>query len=334
MYEKFYGFKEKPFNITPDSRFFYPSPKHSEALDRLYYAITERRGFVVITGEIGAGKTTVCRTLLNKLDSKTNVAMITNTNLNAKELIIAILEDLQIPYKPATKVKLIHQLNDYLLTQLNQDNNIVLIIDEAQNLKPMVLEEIRMLSNLETEKEKLIQIILLGQPQLRDKLRMRNLEQFKQRIAIHYHLSFLNFQETIGYIKHRINVASLNGQRELFTPTALEVIYAFSQGIPRIINLVCDHALLSGFVDEKETIDKETVEDGIKEIHMIDALAAFVPENFPHCCSECQVFQTCPTKWIRGEKKEEYICCPKCTQFAECRAHTVNVTKTKEKNDG
>ena len=318
MYKKFYSFKEKPFNITPDSRFFYPSQKHTEALDRLLYAVAERRGFVVITGEIGAGKTTVCRTLLNKLDSNTNVAMITNTNLNAKELIVAILEDLQIPYKPGTKVKLINQLNDYLISQLENDINIVLIVDEAQNLRPMVLEEIRMLSNLETEKEKLIQIILLGQPQLKEKLRMKGLEQFKQRIAIHYHLSFLSLEETVGYVRHRINVASLNGQRNIFTNDALKTIYLLSKGVPRIINLICDHALLSGFVDEKQTVGKDIVEGAIKEIHMFDTIDMAGIENALQCCSKCHDYNTCPTKWVRGERGEEQLCCSKCKSYLKC----------------
>jgi len=327
MYEKFYNFKEKPFNITPDSRFFYPSQKHTEALDRLLYAVIERRGFVVITGEIGAGKTTICRTLLNKLDSSTNVAMITNTNLNAKELIIAILEDLQVPYKPGTKVKLINQLNDYLIEQLNKDNNIVLIVDEAQNLRPMVLEEIRMLSNLETEKEKLIQIILLGQPQLKEKLRMKGLEQFKQRIAIHYHLSFLSLEETKGYVNHRINVASINGKRNVFTNDALETIYSLSRGIPRIINLICDHALLSGFVDEKEKVTRGIVEASTREIHMFDnnsGLAAM--SDSLHCCNKCQEYFICPTKWVRGERGEEQICCPQCRNYKKCHKKPVQKT--------
>jgi len=319
MYEKFYGFKEKPFNITPDSRFFYPSPKHSEALDRLYYAITERRGFVVITGEIGAGKTTVCRALLNKLDDKTNVAMITNTNLNAKELIIAILEDLQIPYTPGTKVKLLCQLNDYLLTKLNEDINIVLIIDEAQNLKPMVLEEIRMLSNLETETEKLIQIILLGQPELRQRLRLKSLEQFKQRIAIHYHLDFLNSEETANYIQHRISVAAQNGPKNIFTNEALKSIYTYSRGVPRLINLICDHALLSGFVEEKNIIGVDIIDEVIKEIHMFDDSRPTNIVNGLHCCPQCQQYNTCKIKWFRGEREEEQLCCSQCHLYISCQ---------------
>ncbi|MCX6743256.1 MAG: AAA family ATPase [Candidatus Parcubacteria bacterium] len=192
MYEKFYGFSEKPFNTTPDSKFFFPSAKHTEALNSLIYALNERKGFVVITGEIGAGKTTVYRTMLNKLDLNTRVAVITNTHLTPKELIAETLDEFEIEYKGGTKQKLLSQLNNYLIGQLASDMNVVLIIDEAQNLPPKVLEEVRMLSNLETEKEKLIQIVLIGQPQLRAKLENANLEQFKQRIAVYYHIYPLN----------------------------------------------------------------------------------------------------------------------------------------------
>ncbi|HPT39810.1 MAG TPA: AAA family ATPase, partial [Candidatus Omnitrophota bacterium] len=192
MYEKFYGFTEKPFNTTPDSKFFFPSAKHAEALNSLVYAIDERKGFVVITGEIGAGKTTVTRTLLNRLNVDTRVALITNTHLTCKELIVNILEEFEVDFQPGSKQRLISQLNDYLIKQLAANINMVLIIDEAQNLPTKVLEEVRMLSNLETEKDKLIQIILVGQPQLKTKLEHAKLEQFKQRIAVFYHLNSLN----------------------------------------------------------------------------------------------------------------------------------------------
>ena len=159
MYEKFYGFTEKPFNLTPDSSFFYPSAKHEEALNRLLVSISQRNGFAVVTGEIGSGKTTVCRTLLNKLDPLTKVALVLNTHLSKKELLTTILEDLGIEYKSTSKTHLLAALNRFLIEQAAKEINVVLIIDEAQNLTPSVMEEIRMLSNLETDKEKLIQII-------------------------------------------------------------------------------------------------------------------------------------------------------------------------------
>ena len=264
MYEKFYQFTEKPFNITPDSKFFFPSAIHEEALNSLLYAINERRGFVVVTGEIGAGKTTIIRTLLNKLSFNTKVVTITNTHLTCKELVAEILDDLEVPYQPGTKQKLLSQLNKYLIEQLRQDVNVVLIIDEAQNLTPTVLEEVRMLSNLETEKEKLIQIILVGQPQLKVKLESEKLAQFKQRISVYYHLAFLSQEETRQYISHRLKLVSQNGI-DIFTPEAVNLIYGYSQGTPRLINLVCDSALLSGFAYEKKSIDEKIVSEVIEE---------------------------------------------------------------------
>ncbi|MBU1090714.1 MAG: AAA family ATPase [Candidatus Omnitrophica bacterium] len=265
MYENFYGFSEKPFNVTPDSKFFFPSAKHTEALNSLIYAINERRGFVVITGEIGAGKTTICRTLLTRLELNTKVALITNTHLTPKELISEILDEFEIEYRGGTKQKLLSKLNQWLVRQLVEDINVVLIIDEAQNLSPKVLEEVRMLSNLETEKEKLIQIILLGQPQLRHKLENIRLEQFRQRIAVYYHLNALENVETKDYISHRLKLAGSNGGVEIFEPEAIDLVYAHSRGVPRVINLVCDSALLSGYVSETKKITKEMIDEVIKE---------------------------------------------------------------------
>lgn len=273
MYEKFYGLTEKPFNTTPDSKFFFPSAKHTEALSSLLYAITERRGFVVITGEIGAGKTTVTRTLLNKLDIATKVALITNTHLTPKELIVQILEELEIEYKPGGKQKLLSQLNAYLVRQLANDVNVVIIIDEAQNLAPKVLEEVRMLSNLETEKEKLVQIILIGQPQLKEKLNNPKLEQFKQRIALYYHLAPLSRQETDEYIRHRIKLAGA-GQNEVFTSDAIDMLYSHSRGVPRIINLLCDSALLSGYIYDSRQITEKIIYEVVKEREI-----TITPEN-------------------------------------------------------
>ena len=266
MYEKFYGFSERPFSTTPDSKFFFPSAKHLEALNSMRYAIEGRKGFVVITGEIGAGKTTVCRTLLNQLDMNTKVGVITNTHLTPKELLATILDEFEIEYQGGSKQKLLFLFNHFLIRQLADNMNVVLIIDEAQNLTPKVMEEVRMLSNLETEKEKLIQIILLGQPQLKKKLENADLEQFKQRISIYYHLSPLTRHETEEYIKHRLNLASADGKSpEIFTAGAMEAIYAYSKGIPRLINLTCDSALLSGYVGNTHQIDASIIKEVIKE---------------------------------------------------------------------
>ncbi len=264
MYHKFYGFKEAPFNLTPNSRFFYESSKHVEALSTLIYAIESRKGFVVITGDIGSGKTTVCRTLLNKLDARTQTALVTNTHISGKDLLCTILEDLGVEYTPGSKSHLLSQLNAYLIEQLRTDHNVVVIIDEAQNLKPAVLEEVRMLSNLETENEKLVQIIFLGQPELKKKLALPRLEQLRQRIAVFYHLTPLSEEDAKKYILHRLTIAS-GSDRKYFTDKALEMICQFSKCVPRLINQVCDSALLNGFIYEKEIIDHELMQEVIKE---------------------------------------------------------------------
>jgi len=286
MYTKFFGFKEKPFNTTPDSKFFFPSEKHTEALNSLRYAIVDRKGFVIITGEIGAGKTTICRTLINQLDASTKVALITNTHLTARELIMSILDEFEIEYNTGSKQKLISLLNNFLIKQLTLDVNVVLIIDEAQNLTPKVLEEIRMLSNLETEKEKLIQIILLGQPQLKAKLASPKLEQFKQRIAVYYHLDALTFPETRDYIYHRLKSAGLEKIKDIFQDEAIKLIYAYSKGVPRLINLTCDSALLSGYVKDTKQIDVQIINEVVKErefsfkdIHKTKDLEMQIPDS-------------------------------------------------------
>jgi len=268
MYEKFYGFKDKPFNMTPDSDFFFASSKHEEALNRLLLAISERNGFAVVTGEIGSGKTTVCRTLLNKLDSTTKVVLILNTHLSKKELLTTILEDLGVEYKSRSKTHLLSALNKYLLAQASKDINVVLLIDEAQNLTPSVLEEVRMLSNLETEKEKLVQIILVGQPELKKKLSHRDLEQFCQRIVFYYHLEALSRNETEAYIRHRLEKAGANGNGggEIFSYIAVEKIFDYSNGIPRLINLLCHNALISGLVYDSKEISGAIVNEAIQDI--------------------------------------------------------------------
>lgn len=270
VFNEFFGFRENPFNQTPDTSLFYPSVKHKTALDALLYAVSQRKGFVVITGEIGCGKTTVARMLLRKIDGRVKVALITNTHLSPKGIIHMILEDLDIPYKPGSKEKLILQLNEYLLQQMKEDRNVVFIIDEAQNLSPACLEEIRMLSNLETEKEKLIQIVLMGQPELRKKLDMPRLEQLRQRIRVSYHLMPLSEEESRHYIRHRMSKVAVSGQYPsgLFIDEVLEQIYHASRGIPRIINIICEHCLLTAFVMETKVVTATIVEEVLSELNI------------------------------------------------------------------
>jgi len=266
MYETFYQLKEKPFSVTPDTKYFFKSEEHEEALSSLLYSIQERRGFVVITGEIGAGKTTTWRQLLNELDKTTKIALILNTHLTPKQMIMAILDEFEIPFKEDwPKVKMLNQLNRFLLEQISLGINVVLIIDEAQNLPLSVLEEVRMLSNLETEKEKLIQIILMGQPELRDLLGQKELKQLRQRVQISFHIYPLVKHEVLEYIAHRLKVAGANGT-PIFDEGALSAIYDYTKGIPRLINALCDRALLNGFISDKRLIDAQLIHEAAPDI--------------------------------------------------------------------
>jgi general secretion pathway protein A len=266
MYESFFGFKEKPFNITPDPKYLYLSGQHQEAIAHLLYGIRERGGFVVVTGEIGTGKTTLCRYLINQMDDQTEGAVILNPNLSEIELLKSINQDFGIDSSGQTKRELINELNRFLLEERLRSKNMVLIIDEAQNLEPEVMEQIRMLSNLETEKEKLIQIILIGQPQLKALLARPELRQLDQRVTARYHLRPLNRKETLRYIQHRLDVAGAVN-KVVFEPAAMRRVYAFSRGTPRLINVVCDRALLGAFVaGQRSPISKKIVKQAIAEV--------------------------------------------------------------------
>jgi len=255
MYQEYYGLREKPFALTPDPQFLYMSESHRTAIDSLLYGIEQREGFIVITGDIGTGKTTICRALLERLDKNVKTAVIFNSFLTEEELLESILLDFGFTSKGRTKKERIDALNKLLIYLLSKGKNAVLIIDEAQNLSIPVLEQIRMLSNLETEKEKLLQIILLGQLELDQKLQSSELKQLSQRIAIRHHLQPLTRMETESYIYQRLMVAGSQGSIT-FSKSALNEIYKFSKGTPRLINLLCDRALLGSFVEQTYHIDK------------------------------------------------------------------------------
>jgi len=281
MYLEFYGLKEKPFSLTPDPQFLFLSESHRAAMDYLLYGIHHREGFIVITGQIGTGKTTICRAILEKLDEKVKTAVIFNSFLTEEELLESILLDFGFPSKGRSRKERIDALNKLLIHYLTQGKNAVLIIDEAQNLSPQVLEQIRMLSNLETEKEKMLQIVLLGQLELDEKLRSDELKQLNQRIAIRHHLRPLTQKETESYIYQRLMIAGSQGGIT-FSKPALKEIYHFSKGTPRLINLVCDRALLGGFVGETSQIDREIIKKARKELEGEESIpSAVFPNYFP-----------------------------------------------------
>lgn len=265
MYEKFYGLRESPFNLTPDPRFLFFSHRHREALDHLLFGVSERKGFIQITGEVGAGKTTLCRALLEQLGPRYKTALLLNPCMTSIQLLRTILAELELDAKSRDRVRCLEILNRFLLEQVAEGNDVVLVIDEAQDLSPVLLEEIRLLSNLETDQRKLLQIVLLGQPELREKLEKKNLRQLRQRITVRYHLEPLTRVETEHYLNHRLRVAGANG-RPTFNRWAVGKIFRYSRGIPRLINAVADKTLLCGFVTGTDALRLGHVRRAIREI--------------------------------------------------------------------
>jgi general secretion pathway protein A len=270
MYTKFYGLKEKPFEITPDPRFLYLSDSHKEALAHLAFGVKERKGLIVITGEVGTGKTTLVRVILMLLDrrkdtSKTRTAYLFNPKLSAIDLLHYLCEDLMIKVEQPSKVEYLIQLNKFLTECYANDENVVLIIDEAQSLDLMFLEEIRLLTNLETSRGKLLQVILIGQPELSNLLDHPQSRSLKQRISLRYHLTPLNQEEMKGYIRKRLATAGAVNP-DLFSPKALGRIYKFSKGIPRLINIACDNTLIRGYANDQKIIEDETVKEAIRHL--------------------------------------------------------------------
>lgn len=267
MYKDFFGLREYPFNMTPDPQFLYFSHNHRIALDLLQYGIRERKGFAVLTGEVGAGKTTLCRALLNSLDPSTKTALILNPCLSEAEILRAIVGEFNLQPARTTRKELYDTLNAFLLRELAADHKVALIVDEAQDLKPSVLEQIRLLSNLETEKEKLLTIILVGQPELRDLLGRPDLRQLRQRIVLRHHVGPLREGEVYLYISHRLRVAGDPG-RIRWTENAVELVAQHSHGIPRLINVVCDAALTAAYVTESFEIDSAKVRMALRETEL------------------------------------------------------------------
>jgi general secretion pathway protein A len=278
MYERYFQLRERPFALSPDPDYLYPSRVHQEALSYLRYGIEGHAGFVVITGEIGSGKTTMLQSLLGRLDRNTTVARLVNTMLDARELLEAIVLDFGIDPTGLSKPVLLHRLGQFLVQQRQANRLTLLVIDEAQNLTLPALEEIRMLSNLETEKSKLIQIILIGQPELRDKLAMPQLEQLRQRITVSYHLQPLDAGETHNYINHRLRRAAIGSPVE-FPRDVTDVIHSRSRGVPRIINVIADATLLFAYGVDRRNIDVGIAREALEELDATGVLASYHAEG-------------------------------------------------------
>ena len=271
MYERFYNLRERPFALSPDPEYLYPSRVHQEALDYLRYGLETQAGFIVITGEIGSGKTTLMQTLLRNVDSHTAVGRIVNTMLEPRELLETIMLDFGLDPAGRSKALLLRDLSQFLVDQRLGGRMVLLAIDEAQNLSLATLEELRMLSNLETEKSKLLQIVMVGQPGLRDKLAAPELEQLRQRITVSYHLPPLDIDETANYINHRLRRAALGAPLE-FPREATDPIYGRSRGVPRIINVICDAALVFGYAEERRVFDVATIREVLGELETTGVL--------------------------------------------------------------
>ncbi len=264
MYTDFYGLLEEPFHITPDPQFLYRSRSHRVALDLMLYGIRERKGFIVLTGEVGTGKTTLCRTLLGEMNHTARTALILNPNLSESEILQTICDEFGLQPAGGTRKSLYDALNAFLLRELADDHRVALIVDEAQHLSRAVLEEIRLLSNLETEKLKLLQIILAGQPEFDLMLTRDDLRQLRQRVTLHHRIEPIGADELIEYIRYRWHHAG-GDDRLQWTPGALLLIHKFSRGLPRMINVLCDRALMAAFVNESFVIDPGIVQLAIED---------------------------------------------------------------------
>jgi general secretion pathway protein A len=264
MYLEHFGLREEPFRMTPDPAFFFPSKQHRAAIAGLIYLVEFRKGFGILTGGIGTGKTMLCRILLSRLGRDTRTALIVHPPRKRGDLLQAIMDELQITTEAEGNYARVEKIQQFLIQQLNEGGNVVLIIDEAQHLDSNMLEEVRMLSNMETEKEKILQIILVGQEELRDTMASDDLRQLRQRVVVNCHLEPFSFSDTSEYIQHRIDVAGLPGV-ELFDLDAVQMIHDFSEGVPRLINAACDRCLLAEFAKRSGKVSAETTQAVLTE---------------------------------------------------------------------
>jgi general secretion pathway protein A len=265
MYEEFYGLQAPPFSITPDPRYLFFSRRHREAFEHVLFGIRQRKGFIQLTGEVGTGKTTLCRAVLEELGDSCDTALILNPVMSGIQLLRSILRELGLSDRGNDRVRLTQRLNEHLLARAGAARDVVLLVDEAQDLSDDLLEEIRLLSNLETDDRKLLQIVLVGQPELRDRLDRPELRQLKQRILVRYHLGPLTRAETLAYLQHRLAVAGSNG-RPTFSRGAVLLIHHHSRGVPRLINAICDTTLLAGYVEGVDRLLWRHVRRAVREL--------------------------------------------------------------------
>ena len=281
MYQKFFGLRESPFNVNPDPRYLYLTRQIQESLAGLTYGIQNRKGFILLTGEVGTGKTTLLNRLLDWLHGqRVKTAFVFNSQLNTSQLFDFIMADFGIPSDTRQKSQVLLKLNQWLLERYRAGETAVLIIDEAQNLSLQVLEEIRLLTNLETSTEKLLQIVLTGQPELEEKLKLPQLRQLRQRITLRCRTSALTLEETFGYIAERLRIAGANGE-PIFSKEAIQTVHVYSRGIPRVVNLLCEHALINAYVDHLRPVPAHLVEEVAREFQL-DEIEPIAPSNIPN----------------------------------------------------
>src|ERR1700761_7169833 len=279
MYQKFFGLRESPFNVNPDPRYLFLTTQIQEALAGLTYGIQNRKGFILLTGEVGTGKTTLLNRLLDWLHGqRVKTAFVFNSQLNTSQLFDFIMADFGIPSDTRQKSQVLLKLNGCLLDRYRAGETAVLIVDEAQNLSLQVLEEIRLLTNLETSTEKLLQIVLTGQPELEEKLKLPQLRQLRQRITMRCRTAPLTLEETFGYIAERLRIAGANGE-PIFSKESIQTAHMYSRGIPRVVNLLCEHALINAYVDSVRPVSSQLVEEVAREFQL-DEIAPVAPVGF------------------------------------------------------
>ena len=290
MYKSFFGLKENPFNVNPDPRYLFLTKQIEEALSGLMYGIQTRKGFITLTGEVGTGKTTLINRLLDWLHLKrTKTAFLFNSRMNTNQLFDFIMAEFDIPCDNKSKSQQLMKLNHWLLERYRAGETAVLIVDEAQNLTFPVLEEIRLLTNLETSTEKLLQIVLSGQPELEERLKLAQLRQLRQRITLRCRTMPLTSEQTHDYIQERLRIAGGDPQVEVFSEKALESVHYFSMGIPRVINLLCEHALINSFVEQQKVVQVKTIEDVAREFQLDEVEPLAPPASLRQ---DAEVFQS------------------------------------------